>query len=307
MAAQMGGVITAAIHHAAETHLTTDPTLAKLNQPDLLTMHIDFLYPCKPVDSIVTITVLKTGKMACNLRLDVTQDDKLKVTATAVSTNFDVSVGPSHPTSWTLLPTAPAKPDLDLIAAGKPEPNWVSFCIEAEILPIVTRFVSVVPRTGYRVDGICDYWLGYVDGKVHTTDIALFTDIIPSMTDTLLRNNGPYDAHRNNRDAMAFEKRNPGKMAVLPNKLEEAMKSTTISNTLTLDFEFKKRLPKEGERMICMRSMTRVLKKGRLDLEVTMQDEGGELVCMARQIIYALPASSKFGKGKGKPKGQANL
>ncbi|KAL2258026.1 hypothetical protein VTK26DRAFT_8831 [Humicola hyalothermophila] len=94
-----GGCITAALHHAAVTHLTTDPQLAPRNQPDILKLHVEFLAPCEARDSTIKITVLRTGSAASTLQLDLYQSTTRKCLALATSTNFDQALGPSVPTS----------------------------------------------------------------------------------------------------------------------------------------------------------------------------------------------------------------
>ena len=92
LAALHGGHIAAAIQLAAQTHLTT--TLAAQNQPDVLTLHLDFLLACVPQAMTITVVDLKIGKATSTIQLQLTQKDKLKVIAIATSTNFDQSVGP---------------------------------------------------------------------------------------------------------------------------------------------------------------------------------------------------------------------
>lgn len=80
-----------------------------------------------------------------------------------------------------------------------------------------------------------------------------------------------------------------------------AMENATINTTLTLDIEYKRRLPKEGLRFAFTRAISKTLLGGRTDVDLTMCNEDMEVVCLARQLILALGADRKFGVEKKDP------
>jgi acyl-CoA thioesterase FadM len=94
--------------------------------------------------------------------------------------------------------------------------------------------------------------------------------------------------------------KNPGVPAVVSNSVAEAMQSTTLNQTVTMDLEFKRRLPREGQRWIFTRAATKMLRDGRMDLDVTMCNEQMELLCTTHQVIVVLEAQRKFHGNKGK-------
>lgn len=289
----------AVIHKAAATHLTTDPTLLAQNQPDVLNLHIEFLRACERLESTITVSVLKLGATACTLQLHLSQKGKIRAVALAISTNFDRPLGPTVPTSWTLLPPPDPKPDFERVLANKPEDNWIPVRVEGEIIPMTGRILALDPRAGFPYEGICDNWNSFVGGeRMDATYIAMMTDMIPDMTTTLMRKGGLYDAHGYWRLASEWSEANPGVPAVLWNSMAEAMTAGTFSNTVVLDMEFKRRVPKEGLRFVLIRTAARTLQDGRLDLDVTICDEDMELVCKAHQLILVLEAQRKFGGGK---------
>lgn len=99
------------------------------------------------------------------------------------------------------------------------------------------------------------------------------TDLVPSMSDTLLRNGGLFDAHMFREGAEKWASENPGTTCPFTNTVaqvrlplstltspisqyysravalfsdtrpKQAANSTTINSTLTLDLEFKRALP----------------------------------------------------------------
>ncbi|OTB11660.1 hypothetical protein K445DRAFT_26380 [Daldinia sp. EC12] len=80
----------------------------------------------------------------------------------------------------------------------------------------------------------------------------------------------------------------------------DAMGATIFNSTVTLDIEFKRRLPQDGVKWTFTRAATRMLEGGRMDLDVTICDERMEILCLARQVILALDAKKKFRVGKAK-------
>lgn len=78
----------------------------------------------------------------------------------------------------------------------------------------------------------------------------------------------------------------------------QAAQIPTIENTVTMDIEFKRRLPANGLRFIFSRAATRLLSDGRMDMDVTICNEDMELICIARQLILVLDAQRKFRSGR---------
>lgn len=76
------------------------------------------------------------------------------------------------------------------------------------------------------------------------------------------------------------------------------MEGATINTTLSLDIEYKRRLPKEGLRFTFTRAVAKMLLDGRMDVDLTMCNEDMEVICLARQLILALGVERKFGVEK---------
>lgn len=73
------------------------------------------------------------------------------------------------------------------------------------------RILSLYPRGGFVAPGICDSWhivLG--EERIDETYAAFMTDYVPSMSNTLLRNNGLYNAHIYQRKAKWWAEEHPG-------------------------------------------------------------------------------------------------
>ncbi|KAL0565612.1 hypothetical protein V5O48_016406 [Marasmius crinis-equi] len=275
--------------------------MAARNQPDILTLHFEFLRGCELHDSTITVTELKIGAGTSTLQLQLSQNGQIKVIALVTSTNFDKPVGPTVPTAWSLHPEPKPIPDFDKILAHKPDEHWLPFRFGGEVFPLAARLLILNSRDGFPVDGVCDAWNSFTgEERMDATSLAMMADIIPSNSDTLLRNGGIYDARSNFTQIARWAEENPGVPAELTKSLKEAMRMTIFNYTVTLDIEFKRRLPKDGVKWVFTRAATRTLRDGRMDLDVTICDEKMEILCLARQAILVLDAKRKFGGGKVK-------
>ncbi|KAI1186297.1 thioesterase family protein [Nemania serpens] len=300
-----GGSVAAMIHHAATTYLATDPALVARNQPDILSLHIEFLRPCNRCNSTITVTPLKLGATTCTIQLQLSQKSQIKAVALANSTNFDKPLGPTAPTAWTLLPPPKPVPDFQKVVAKQPEQHWLPAHLSGEIIPVTRALIILNPRGGFPVDGTCDGWYGFKekgddDDSMDATYLAMMTDVITSMSDTLLRNEGLYDAHAFFRKMEVWAEENPGIPVEVVNSVAQALQASVYNNTVTLDIEFKRRLP-DRLRWIFTRVATNMLRDGRMDLEITMCNDKMELLCSARQLILVLEAQRKFRSATPKP------
>lgn len=304
----LGGTVTAQLFHVASTYFQTDAAVVAKNQPDVHSMHIEFLHPCELMDSIVEVTPLRIGALASTIQLNLTQTDKLRVVALATSTNFDVVIGPSAKTAWTLHPPPPPVPDFKKVLDKKPDENWIPFYVKGEIFPLTERMFSLLPRQGHKVDGVVDTWAAFQTNKnMSSLHIALFTDLMASLSDTLLRNNGLYDSHAHHAMALKVAQETPGGFAVVENSLADAMKLKVFNSTTCLDMEFKKRVPADGVRFVFQRVVAKRLVGGRMGIDITICDEDMDLVCTAQQVILVLDIGRRVQGSKGsKDKGKGN-
>jgi hypothetical protein len=272
------------------------------DQPDVLKLHVQYLRSCERCESTINITPLRVGTLVSTLQLQLSQKGKIKAVAIATSTNFGKPVGPTASPVFALLPPTKPVPKLDLIAAQKPEPHWLLVTLAGEVTPFTGRLLSLNPRGGHIIDGVCDAWNSFIEHEhMGATHLTLMTDIIPSMSDILLRNGGLYDAHAFYEKMERWAEQNPGTTAPLTNSIAEAMRSSTLNTTISHDVEFKQRLPEQGLEWLFTRTATKVLRDGRMDIDITMCNQKMELVCQARQLVLVLEAHRKFRGGKEEP------
>lgn len=295
-----GGYVAAAIQLAAQTHFTT--TLAVQNQPDILTLHLDFLLACVCQEMQITIFDLKLGRGTSTIQLQVMQNDKLKVIATATLTNFDQPVGPTAKSDWALRPPPKPVPNFEKVLAHKPDDNWLPSILDGEVLSFTRRQLTLNPRGGYPTAGIYDAWYTFQGGRMDTTYLTMMTDCNPSMSNALLQSNTPYNIHRVFTGIKAWADENPGVPAPLTNSLKDAARLTISDTTLTLDIEFKRKLPKGGQEWIFSRAALKMMQGGRLDVDVTLCDHNMDVLCFSRQTMVALDGARVFtARQRGKP------
>jgi multimeric flavodoxin WrbA len=170
-----------------------------------------------------------------------------------------------------------------------------------DIISLVSRLRFLNPRGGFRTPGVCDAWNRFIDDeRMDATYLTMISDIIPSMSDTLLHNGSIFDAHSYYAEIEEWAKNNPGTPAVIENTMAKAMQALTYNMTVTLDIDFKRRVPNGGLSWIFVRTATKMLDGGRMDVEVTICNQDMELLCTAQQLFLVLEAGRKFRDGKNK-------
>jgi acyl-CoA thioesterase FadM len=301
----LGGCVAAILASAAQAHFTS--TLAHLNQPDVHTLHIEFFRPCTPEASIIKVVDLKIGRGSCFIQLTLHQNNEPRCTALATSTNFSISTGPTASTSIPFYPALRPLPNFEHVETNIPDENWLPSKTHGQILPFLKRMTFLYPIDGHPTPGIIDYWCTFDSPeKMGLAHLAMLSDVAPSASDTLLHTGGIFDAHRIHRLKKAAASKSPGKPAIITNSLKEAAKAKIWNTTLTMDFQFKRRLG-EGDRWCFTRVTTRVLEGGRMDLDLVICDEGLGTVCLARQSMLVVDGGRRFGKGKKEGEKEAKL
>lgn len=69
--------------------------------------------------------------------------------------------------------------------------------------------------------------------------------------------------------------------------------------TILLNLEIKKALPPEGAEWLFVRVRSRVIKNGRMDLDVVVMDEGGDVVAFSQHVALVLGAERNMDRMEG--------
>jgi acyl-CoA thioesterase FadM len=68
--------------------------------------------------------------------------------------------------------------------------------------------------------------------------------------------------------------------------------------TVLLNLDIKKALPAEGVEWLFVRVATKQIKNGRMDLEVVVFDEGGEIVALSHHVALAVGSERNLANRK---------
>jgi hypothetical protein len=72
--------------------------------------------------------------------------------------------------------------------------------------------------------------------------------------------------------------------------------------TLLLNMDIKKLLPEEGVEWLFLRAITKQVKNGRMDIDITIADEHGEIVALSHHIAFAVDVSRNLAERKANTK-----
>lgn len=207
------------------------------------------------------------------------QHGRDEVVAYVTMTNLRGEDGPTFPTAWELLPR-PADVDLLALQAGK-DGHWV----EQRAMPFPefrkasnqVRFFF--PRGGQRVKSVVEQWVKLRNGERFVDGtLGYVCDMFPHIVDAYGEEVDPYQVE----DGSDVEDRR---------RVAKTKKASFWYPTVVLNLEIKKALPPEGVDWLYCRTSAKVIRNGRLDIEVVIMDEKGELVAVSHHVTLVLSAA----------------
>ncbi|OJD14054.1 hypothetical protein AJ78_05560 [Emergomyces pasteurianus Ep9510] len=310
-----GGYVTSLFHNVAVAHFKhTHPTLHS-GAALPITLHLTFLRRTDAGAATFVVQDTKLGSRTSTLHITLSQHDpdgavRDEVAGYITVSNFDMEDGPTMNTGYELCPKpAPgSKPDrrVDLakLAREGRDCDWTRFHISFSSMRKASHHVEFYtpgytkPATGSEAarqkgpSGIVEQWVRFKPyGKVSRwTDSTLgyLVDMFPMMLERF--DAKPWDANA----AAAAAAKSKNKM------------STYWYPTVLLNMEFKKKLPAEGVEWLYSRVQTKVLKDGRMDLDLVVLDEQGEVVAVSNHVALIVSAQRNIGPRKGKGNGNGN-
>ncbi|KDN64305.1 hypothetical protein CSUB01_08110 [Colletotrichum sublineola] len=268
-----GGYVASVMLRAASLHL------AERGQPDTISAHFEYVNRAEIGPAIIIVEEVKIGRNLSTVHVSLYQHDLLpsapwftsnsrkNVVGYFINTRFVAENGLTLTTGWDLSP--PPKPaDFALLSLDKDQ-HWVrKEKLNARAISYARAHNNLehyAPREGTR-RGIVDLWLRFKSGERFTNaSLGFVADAYPTVI----------EAWRPTRD----EEQTPFRhndMFWYP--------------TLALNLDVKKALPEEGAEWLFIRSMAKVVRNGRLDLEVTVLDQSGDVVALSTHVNMVLPA-----------------
>jgi hypothetical protein len=268
--------VTAIFLQVVSAHFNT--TLSKQNQPHTIALHLDFLRRTQAGAAHFTVKDTKLGRQASVVHVTLTQDGREEVLGVITNSNILTETGVSFSTSWSLNP-APLPVSLPRLPENKDE-NW---CLQAE-MPFASfrkatqKTELYFPREGQKDRCRADEWIRLKTGEKWTNmTLGYVSDMWPMPMEAFINEQNPYDV-KNNSDAKLNKTR------------------TFWYPTLLLNLDVKKVLPKGGVDWLFVRVETKGIKNGRMDLEIVILDEGGDVVALSHHVALAVGSERNLAK-----------
>ncbi|KAE8452111.1 hypothetical protein EG329_001578 [Mollisiaceae sp. DMI_Dod_QoI] len=265
-----GGYVTATFIQVAAKHFGT--TLSSQNQPHTIALHLDFLRRTSAGPAVFTVRDTKLGRQASVIHVTLSQEGREEVIASLTQGNIAVEDGVTFTTNYCLNP-APLPVSLSSLAQDQDE-NWarVAEMPFAAFRKATQRTILYFPREGQRKRSSADEWAKLSSGENWTNaSIGFLSDMWPMPVEAFI-----------------------GKLNASDVKNPKQAKKSEIARfwypTLLLNLDVKKALPEEGVEWLFVRVDTKQIKNGRMDLEVVIMDEGGDIVALSHQVAFAVPA-----------------
>ena len=218
--------------------------------------------------AILTVKDVKLGRNTSTIHVSLSQDGgREEVIGYITLRNLTTESGVSLDTSWHLFPP-PYSADTALLREDK-DPNWK---LQPEMAFAAFRKASAhldfyLPRKGQKEKSHADEWICFSDGEKFTAStLGYVADAWPQLV----------DAYRENNKDIANAK--------------------LWYPTLLLNLEIKKGLGPEGQEWLFVRVRLKRIKNGRLDLEVIILDEEGDIVALSNHVNFVLGAERNIAR-----------
>lgn len=287
-----GGYVASCILTAAGLHL------ARAGQKDVLNAHFQFLNRTEIGPAIIVIEDVKLGRQLSTLHATLYQHALLPQAPwiTQGSTRKEIAVyltmtdlgrenGVSLPTGFSLEHpvAAPPRPDFAALKEDR-DAHWSRFDFPGgsplSYARCLRNCVYYDPRAGQPTQSVIDKWVRLASGENFTAaSLGYVADCWPYVVEAQRPSKKEAEEKSRRGESVPFA---PGTRFWYP--------------TVVLNLEVKKALPKEGVEWLQMRVMSKQIKDGRLDLEVLLLDEHGDLVALSNHVNLILGSERNTAK-----------
>ncbi|KAJ5628262.1 hypothetical protein N7490_010490 [Penicillium lividum] len=297
-----GGYTSAVLYKLAITHFQHAHPKQYSTPASPISLQLSFIRRTAAGPATLEVEDIKLGARTSTIHIKLLQPsekqpDKLetKVAGYITVSPPDAEVGISVPTGWKAHPEpAPGSlPDgrvnFAALAQGKDgawvktEPPYSEFRRAATQLELYGpgKGETQQKRSGVMV---IDQWArfrpcGDQEGRWTDAAVVYLLDMFPMALDGF-----------DSVSAKAIAKENGKSVA--------EMKANFWYPTVTLNIDMKKHLPAGGVEWLYSRIVTKVVRDGRTDLDVTVLDQDGEVVALGTQVGLVVSASRNLGSRK---------
>lgn len=277
-----GGFVTSCFLAVTAKHFGT--TLASQKQPHTICLRLEFLKRTETGPALFTVKDAKIGRQTSVIHVSLCQgpnNTREEVVGYITNSNMATEEGMTLDTEFSLYP-APIPVNLSQLREDK-DILWGH--LKNLPFPKFRRATNKIkmhfPRAGQTSRNFADEWICFTNGERFTNaSLGFVCDMFPMVAESF-RSENPY--------------------SLSPKKLEDKAKKSEITAaiwypTLNLNIEMKKSLPEEGVEWLYVRAAAKQIKNGRMDLDVTVLDESGDIVALSYHTTLALSASRNTSK-----------
>ncbi|QSZ28692.1 hypothetical protein DSL72_003192 [Monilinia vaccinii-corymbosi] len=271
-----GGFITSVFLQVSSLHFST--TLRAQNQPNPITLHLDFLRRTEMGPALFTVQDTKLGRQTSVLHITLSQGSRVEVVGYITHSNFAMESGLTSPHTHVLHPT-PLPVSIPLLKTNT-DPNYhLQDMPFPKFRKAVTKSHIFAPKT-HPSPTISDEWIRLSTGEFWTNiSLGYACDMFPL-------------------PSSSFAAPSPTQPTIFSSKYWYP--------TLVLNIDFKKALPAHGAEWLFMRLERKQTKNGRMDIEVTVWDEAGDLVAISHHVALVV-ASERNTAARGAVTGGSKI
>ncbi|KXJ91812.1 thioesterase-like superfamily-domain-containing protein [Microdochium bolleyi] len=274
-----GGYVTSTLISAVNTHFAT--TLARLDQPDTMSMQLQFLRRTHAGPGVVTVVDLKLGSGISVVQATFSQDGRDEVQGYVTHMNFARESGLSvRPEPHCGLLPAPLPIDFSAVEAHGRDANWRT----ARDSRVATSFrkgmqhlVFTKPNTP-QDKGFADQWVRFRPGGPSQDTVPFVQEAIGYVVDMF---------------PLAFRESR--------HMTEEEKKAPRWYPTVSLNLDVKRRIAPDT-RWLFVRATTAEVHNGRFDIEIVVLDQEGRLVALSNHVSLILGSERNLAERKHKAK-----
>ncbi|SPO07751.1 uncharacterized protein DNG_10446 [Cephalotrichum gorgonifer] len=241
-------------------------TLAYLDQPDTMSAQLQYLRRTQAGPAVVSIEHLKLGSSTSAIQAVLSQGDRREVQGFFVRTNFSKQTGVSLPATFVESFMSPRPPPIDLAKVERlgEDSNWL-LDRDRQHDTFHKAMHNILLHHPRRMadPSIVDQWVRFCPGG-HSRACVPFpqealgfvVDVFPMVVDQFPQMSG----------------------------------QTRWYPTVALNLDVKQNLPPEGANWLFVRVKAGEIRNGRLDLQIVVLDERGDLVALSSHVTLILSA-----------------
>lgn len=285
-----GGYLTAFHVSVAETHSRL--TLSHLAQPNVFSLHLQFLRRTSVGPAHFSVREIKQGARTSTLHVTLSQGDPQPrpciegyILLTNLKSESQAGLTLPIPTSSLLYPPPHPISHTELLESTTDD-HWALQSWPFARFRKATQHIAIyLPKTPLAPH-IVDEWLRFTPygqpSRWTTPAIPFVCDMFPQMVEHILANTAEPPV------SIGARHENTGKET-----------AKFWYPTVALNLDVKKTLPEEGVEWLFVRVQTKVVRGGRLDLEVTVCDEAMQVVALSNHVTLILGSERNLAGRQG--------